>query len=152
MKKVIIVLFLSIFSLSINAQTKVEPKKIDPNAPVFEFESKTINYGEIAHNSDGVKTLKFKNIGKSPLIISNVKGSCGCTVPSAPKEPIMPGNEGEIKVKYATNRVGSISKTITIYSNASTPTVTIPVRGKVLKAEANSPIEKKKSLVANPKS
>jgi len=149
MKKVFLVLFLGIFSLSINAQTNVETKKVDPNAPVFEFASKTVDYGEIAHNADGVRTLKFKNVGKSPLIISNVKGSCGCTVPSAPKEPIMPGKEGEITVKYATNRVGAFSKTVTIFSNASEATVRIAVKGKVLKAETTSPVEKKKTMISN---
>ena len=149
MKKVFLVLFLGVFSLSINAQSKVEPKKTDPNAPVFEFASKTVEYGEIAHNSDGVRILKFKNIGKSPLIISNVKGSCGCTVPSAPKEPIMPGEKGEIKIKYATNRVGAFSKTVTIFSNATEPTVRVAVKGKVLKPETTSAVEKKKSMVTN---
>jgi len=149
MKKVFLVLFLGVFSLSINAQTNVETKKVDPNAPVFEFASKTVDYGEIAHNADGVRTLKFKNVGKSPLIISNVKGSCGCTVPSAPKEPIMPGKEGEITVKYATNRVGAFSKTVTIFSNASEATVRIAVKGKVLKAETTSPVEKKKTMISN---
>ena len=151
MKKVVLMLFIGVFSLAINAQTqtKVEAKKADPdpNAPVFKFEKNVVDYGEIAHNSDGVRILKFKNVGKSPLIISSVKGSCGCTVPSAPKEPIMPGKEGEIKIKYATNRIGAFSKTVTIFSNASEPTIRIPVKGKVLKPA--STVEKKKTMVSN---
>ena len=67
------------------------------NAPVFKFETEIVDYGDIARNSDGIKLLKFTNIGKSPIIITNVKGSCGCTVPTSPKEPIMPGEEGEIQ-------------------------------------------------------
>jgi len=150
MKKVFLVLFIGVFSFAVNAQTQVAPKKeVDPNAPVFKFEAEAVEYGEIAHMSDGKRTLKFKNVGKSPLIISRVTGSCGCTVPTAPKEPIMPGQESEITVKYATNRIGAFSKTVTIYSNASIPTVRILVRGKVLKPETASPVEKKKAIISN---
>ena len=113
-----------LMSFSVNGQTKEEIRK-DYTGPVFEFESEVIDYGEIAANSDGNRVFKFKNVGKSPLIISNVKGSCGCTVPTKPEEPIMPGESGEIKVKYATNRIGPFSKTVTITSNAYEPTMVL---------------------------
>ena len=102
MKKILLILFIGILSISVNGQTEEEIKK-DFTGPVFEFENDVIDYGDIAANSDGNRTFKFKNIGKSPLIITAVKGSCGCTVPTKPEEPIMPGDSGEIKVKYATN-------------------------------------------------
>jgi hypothetical protein len=156
MKKFILLLFVGMISFSMNAQEPaktvkpaekanevVTDKKIDPNAPVFEFERKIVDYGAIEKGSDGTIAFKFKNIGKSPLIISNVKGSCGCTVPSAPKEPIMPGATAEIMVKYDTNRVGPISKTITITSNASEPKKVIRVKGLVKKESALSILEKK---------
>jgi len=163
MKKLILLLFVGLVSFSMNAQESVKAakpakkakevvadKKVDPNAPVFEFERKIVDYGAIEKGSEGVYDFKFKNIGKSPLIISNVKGSCGCTVPSAPKEPIMPGASGVIKVKYDTNRVGPISKTITITSNASEPKKVIRVKGLVKKESALSILEKKeKSMISN---
>ena len=163
MKKVALILFVGLLGFSINAQEKVTvvedakksakvvaEKKADPKAPVFEFERKIVDYGAIEKGSEGIYDFKFKNIGKSPLIISNVKGSCGCTVPSAPKEPIMPGASGVIKVKYDTNRVGPISKTITITSNASEPKKVIRVKGLVKKESALSILEKKeKSMVSN---
>jgi len=163
MKKLILLLFVGLVSFSMNAQEPaktakpakkakevVADKKVDPNAPVFEFERKIVDYGAIEKGSEGVYDFKFKNIGKSPLIISNVKGSCGCTVPSAPKEPIMPGVSGVIKVKYDTNRVGPISKTITITSNASEPKKVIRVKGLVKKESALSILEKKeKSMISN---
>ena len=163
MKKLILLLFVGLVSFSINAQEPakaakpakkakevVADKKVDPNAPVFEFERKIVDYGAIEKGSEGVYDFKFKNIGKTPLIISNVKGSCGCTVPSAPKEPIMPGASGVIKVKYDTNRVGPISKTITITSNASEPKKVIRVKGLVKKESALSILEKKeKSMISN---
>lgn len=146
MKKILVLLLFSAASFSMNAQTKEEIKK-DYTGPVFEFESKVIDYGEIAANSDGNRVFKFKNVGKSPLIITNVKGSCGCTVPTKPEKPIMPGETGEIKVKYATNRIGPFSKTVTITSNAYEPTVVLKVKGRVLEQKA-SELQKKKSIVS----
>jgi len=146
MKKILFILFIGILSISVNGQTKEEIKK-DFTGPVFEFENDVIDYGDIAANSDGNRTFKFKNIGKSPLIITAVKGSCGCTVPTKPEEPIMPGDSGEIKVKYATNRIGPFSKTVTITSNAFEPTVVLKVKGRVLENEA-ADLQKKKSVVS----
>ena len=146
MKKILFILFIGILSISVNGQTKEEIKK-DFTGPVFEFENDVIDYGDIAANSDGNRTFKFKNIGKSPLIITAVKGRCGCTVPTKPEEPIMPGDSGEIKVKYATNRIGPFSKTVTITSNAYEPTVVLKVKGRVLENEA-ADLQKKKSVVS----
>jgi hypothetical protein len=84
MKKILVLLIVGLISFSVKAQTKEEIKK-DFTGPVFEFENEVIDYGEIAVNSDGNRVFKFKNIGKAPLIISNVKGSCGCTVPTKPE-------------------------------------------------------------------
>lgn len=133
MKNLFTILFISVLAINVNAQEKKEEKKVDPNAPVFEFVEEVIDYGKIAHNADGNRIFKFKNTGKSPLVINRVKSSCGCTVPSKPKDPIMPGKEGEIKVKYATNRIGGFNKIITIYSNASEPVKRIRIKGIVLK-------------------
>lgn len=146
MKKVLVLLFIGVMSLTMNAQTEADIKK-DYTGPVFEFESKVIDYGEIAMNSDGNRIFKFTNVGKAPLIISNVKGSCGCTVPTKPEEPIMPGETGEIKVKYATNRIGPFSKTVTITSNAYEPTVVLKIKGRVLEQQSED-LQKKKSIVS----
>ena len=146
MKKILVLLFVGVLSFSMNAQTEEDIKK-DFTGPVFEFENQVIDYGEIAMNSDGNRIFKFKNVGKSPLIISNVKGSCGCTVPTKPEEPIMPGETGEIKVKYATNRIGPFSKTVTITSNAYEPTVVLKIKGRVLEKQSEE-LQKKKSVVS----
>jgi hypothetical protein len=112
--------------------TQTQPVSDNPNAPKIEFEKETIDYGTIEHKSDGNREFVFKNTGKEPLIITNCKGSCGCTVPTWPKEPIAPGATASIKVKYATDRVGPFTKTVTVTSNASTPTKTLKITGKVL--------------------
>ena len=136
MKNLISLLFIGMLVFSVNAQEKKVTEKVqDPNAPVMEFEKEVIDYGRIALNSDGVRVFKFKNVGKSPLVIKNIKSSCGCTVPKKPTEPIMPGDSGEIEVKYATNKPGGFSKMITVYSNASEPMKRLRIKGIVLKPE-----------------
>lgn len=105
---------------------------IAQNAAKFEFKSEVIDYGDIEKGSDGVKVFQFKNIGTEPLIIENVYSSCGCTVPTWTKAAIAPGKSGEIQVKYDTNRVGPIRRTITIYSNADEPTKAVKIKGRVL--------------------
>jgi len=150
MKKIALLLFVGMIGLSLNAQDKVEAKVADPNAPVFEFEKETIDYGIIEKGADGQRIFKFKNIGKSPLIISNVKTSCGCTVPTVPKEPVMPGQTAEMTVKYDTNRVSPFNKAITIYSNASEPKKVVYIKGTVKKVSALTLLERKeKSMVEN---
>lgn len=151
MKKLAVLLFIGCISFSLNAQEKTTGTKVDPNAPKFKFATKTVDYGTIERNADGIRLLKFTNVGKSPLIIASAKSSCGCTVPSIPKEPIMPGEKGEIAVKYDTNRVGQIAKSITITSNADRPKIVIPVRGTVKKESSLSKLEKhEKSVVSSP--
>lgn len=112
---------------------KAATSKVEGAGMVFETE--TIDYGTIAHNSDGNRKFEFTNNGNKPLIITNTQGSCGCTVPTTPKEPIAPGAKGSIGVKYATDRVGAFTKTVTVTSNAEgTPTKTLTIKGTVLPA------------------
>ena len=95
------------------------------------FTEDTVDYGTITKGSDGVREFKFTNTGDAPLIISDVKSSCGCTVPKKPDGPIAPGASSTIQVKYDTNRVGPIRKTITVMSNASEPMVALKIKGQV---------------------
>lgn len=106
--------------------------KSDAKVGVFDFETETIDYGTINKNDDGNKTFVFVNKGNAPIIISNIKSSCGCTAPSFSKKPILPGEKSEIKIRYATSRVGPFSKTITILSNAGQTKKQLKVKGKVL--------------------
>lgn len=126
MKKVALVLFVGLFTLAVSAQEKVAK---------IEFKSETIDYGEIEKGSNGVRVFEFTNTGEAPLVISNVKSSCGCTIPKKPEAPIAPGETGEIEVKYDTKRVGPIRKTVTVTSNADTPTKILKIKGTVMAAE-----------------
>lgn len=112
---------------------------------VMDFETEVIDYGTIPQNADGVRTFKFTNTGNEPLIISNAKGSCGCTVPTWPKKPINPGESGEIKVKYATNRLGPINKSVTVTSNAVEKNTVLRIKGNVVKKET-TPVKKEENM------
>ncbi len=132
------------------AATTTEVKADNPNAAEITFENETHDYGTIKQGADGTCEFKFKNTGKEPLIISNAKGSCGCTVPTWPKEPIMKGQTGVIKVHYDTKRVGAFTKTVTLNSNAKTDPKILTIKGVVEASEDNSdqtmPIKKTSGL------
>ncbi|MDA0178497.1 hypothetical protein C7H62_1628 [Mesoflavibacter sp. HG96] len=138
MKKLMTILFIGLISLSVNAQEKVAK---------IEFKETTIDYGTIEKGANGFRTFEFTNTGDAPLIISKVSSSCGCTVPKKPKDPIMPGESGEIEVKYDTNRVMPIRKTITVLSNADTPTVSLKIKGNVIDPSKTSVLTKKEKSV-----
>lgn len=115
------------------AQNEAKTEKVG----VFSFENEEIDYGAIAHNADGVRVFKFTNTGDAPIVISKAKGSCGCTVPTYSKNVILPGEKGEIEVKYATNRVGKFTKTVTLTSNASESSKILRIKGEVLEPETD---------------
>lgn len=109
-----------------------EAKEATISGPKMTFESKVINYGEIEQDADPYRYFKFTNTGNEPLIITSAKGSCGCTVPTYPKEAIKPGETAEIKVRYATNRIGPFKKTVTLTTNDSQEeTIVLTIEGKV---------------------
>ncbi|WP_372753963.1 DUF1573 domain-containing protein [Mariniflexile sp.] len=138
MKKIITVLFITLVSFAVNAQDKVAK---------IEFKTETIDYGTIEKGSNGVRVFEFTNTGNAPLIISQVTSSCGCTIPKKPEGPILPGKTGVIEVKYDTNRVNPIRKTVTVISNADTPTVALKIKGDVVDTKSTNVLEKTKSVV-----
>tara|TARA_B100001059_G_scaffold165511_1_gene165098 strand:- start:233 stop:658 length:426 start_codon:yes stop_codon:yes gene_type:complete len=139
MKKIFIVFIFSLCCISLSAQNNKFAK--------IEFETTIIDYGTIEKGSNGLRVFKFKNTGNAPLVVSSVKSSCGCTVPKKPEAPVMPGESGEIEVKYDTNRVNPIRKTITVTSNADTPTVALKIKGNVIDSSKKNAMKKTKSIV-----
>ena len=129
---------------------KAQETAQNPNAPEITFEKTVHDYGTIPYNGDGKCQFKFTNTGKEPLILSRPKSSCGCTVPTWPKQPILPGKSESIKVTYTTNRVGPFNKTVTIYSNASNNPIKLQIKGKVVKAPAEVMPEKETNTGATP--
>ncbi|MGJ8760245.1 MULTISPECIES: DUF1573 domain-containing protein [unclassified Polaribacter] len=116
------------------------------NAQEFKFEKETINYGKIEKGSDKERVFVFSNVGDEPIIISRIQSSCGCTIPKKPEAPIMPGEKGEIKVSYDTNRIGGFSKSITVFSNAKEGNKVIRIKGVVTKELS---LEKEKSILTD---
>ncbi|MBP6429971.1 MAG: DUF1573 domain-containing protein [Bacteroidales bacterium] len=101
------------------------------------FEKLEHDYGDVQRNGNGETTFTYKNTGKAPLILSNVRSSCGCTVPSWPREPLMPGQSAGIRVKYNTGNPGPINKSVTVESNASNNRVVLRIKGTVLNSPTN---------------
>ncbi|TYB73913.1 DUF1573 domain-containing protein [Bizionia gelidisalsuginis] len=135
MKNLFTLLFVGLISFAATAQAKIE------------FKSTTIDYGTIEKGADGLRSFEFTNTGDAPLIISKATSTCGCTVPTPPKEPIMPGKTGKIDVKYDTKRVMPIRKTITVISNAETPTVALKIKGEVVDPSKTSVLDQNKKSV-----
>ena len=101
--------------------------------PVMEFETTEIDYGTIEQHADPLRVFNFTNTGTEPLIIKHAKGSCGCTVPNYPKEPILPGEASKIEVRYDTKRIGRFTKTITLTTNESSEKRVLRIKGEVKK-------------------
>ncbi|UZR93804.1 DUF1573 domain-containing protein [Chondrinema litorale] len=104
---------------------------------VFSFEELEHNFGDIKEGELAEHVFAFENTGDAPIVIENVRASCGCTTPQWPKEPIMPGESAEIKAVFnSKGRPGNVYKTITITSNASETTKTLKLRGQVIKSDS----------------
>ena len=140
MKKLILSLLL-VFGVTFgvmaqNNKPATQTKSVGTQAEIT-FDKIVHDYGEIAKGGNGETSFTYKNTGKAPLVLSNVRSSCGCTVPSWSKEPLMPGQSASIRVKYNTANAGPINKSITVESNAKTNRVILNIKGKVLDTPAN---------------
>jgi len=129
MKKVIYLLGIMLLMAGV---AKAQDGKVQMGAEI-EFEKVVHDYGDVPYNGNGECEFRFTNTGTEPLLVQKPKSSCGCTIPSWPKEPILPGESDVIKVTYRTNRPGNINKTVTVTSNAvNNPTVVLRIKGRVL--------------------
>jgi hypothetical protein len=126
-KSVFLLTILSFFTVLVFAQDNQAVK----NDSII-FNKLEHDYGTIEKGGDGNCVFTFINRGQKPLVLSNVRASCGCTVPQWPREPIAPGEKGEIKVKYNTNIAGNFNKTITVNSNAANSMARLRVKGQVV--------------------
>ena len=116
-----------LFFLSFNTKAQTT----DDTTRVISFEKTVHDYGAIVQGSEGTCEFKFTNLGKTPLVLNNVTASCGCTVPSWTREPVEPGKQGVISVKYNTNLVGTFNKSVTVISNAKNSPVVLTIKGTV---------------------
>ncbi|UBM63141.1 DUF1573 domain-containing protein [Candidatus Sulfidibacterium hydrothermale] len=124
-------IMISVFFLFLTVQVSAQQKTNKSQGAIIKFEKTNHDFGKILYRSDGSYRFKFVNKGKEPLLLSKPRSSCGCTVPTWPKAPIMPGDTGTIKVTYNTHIIGRFNKTVTVYSNASKPVV-LHIHGEVI--------------------
>lgn len=140
MKRILHLLVLMFVTVGASAQT----------GPKIEFKSDTVDYGTTTKEDDnGVRVFEFTNTGNADLVISDVKSTCGCTVPSKPEKPIKPGASGKIEVKYDMH-TGPFRKTITVQSNAvNVPdgVVALKLKGEVIEKPKAEVLQKKKSIM-----
>ena len=116
-----------------NNKTAAENPEDIGGEPEFLFEREEHDFGTLIDGEKVSYSFRFKNSGNAPLIISNAKGSCGCTVPDWPKEPISPGEEGSIDVTFdSSGRAGKQTKTVTLSSNANPSTKYIKIISEVI--------------------
>ena len=128
-----------------SASPSANPAVTAPSVPTgpttsMTFAEPTHDFGEIMDGDKVEHVFTFTNSGSEPLVISNAKGSCGCTVPDWPKDPIKPGDTGEIKVVYNSKNKGKVggkneNKTVTITANTNPPETRVFIKGIVDKEE-----------------
>ena len=120
--------------------TKTEEAIPATGGPIMSLESNTVDYGTMKQHGEPLRKVSFTNTGTEPLVIKNARGSCGCTVPTWPKEPILPGASADIEIRYATNRLGKINKTVKITTNEGGDPHVIKVVGNILKPEEDKAV------------
>lgn len=149
MKKVLLAAALCISVAFANAQTPSTAPVLqqeNKNAPEIKFTVEEYNFGTIKQGDKVTYDFSFENTGKEPLIISSAQGSCGCTVPQWPKEPITKGGKGTIHVEFnSTGKMGMQDKTVTISSNSKSGQKVLHLKGNVEAppTENTAPAEKK---------
>ena len=113
------------------------PSPVDPKAGKFKFEEETHNFGTVPEGPQAECDFEFKNVGKEPIVIKEAHGSCGCTVPTWPHDPILPKHSAKIHVTYNTQgRAGQISKEVFITSNAQQSSMKLHITGTVTPKDA----------------
>ncbi len=140
MKKLLLSFVMLVFAtVAVNAQdAATQQPPVNPNAADISFDKTVHDYGTIFQGADGACEFKFTNTGKEPLILSKPQSSCGCTVPTWPQEPILPGKSDVIKVTYNTQNIGPINKTVTVSSNAKTARIILQIKGTVVAKPATT--------------
>ena len=113
------------------------PAQPTPGGGILSFEEEIHDFGDMMQGGDASFIFKFSNTGTEAIVIQDAKKSCGCTTPSFSTEPVQPGAQGEIHVKYDSNRIGGFDKTVTVISNASEPNKIIKIKGNILAKPAD---------------
>jgi len=127
MKSIVMLVLVTSFT-TLTAQNST-----DKAVGILTFENETIDFGTIAAKENGIRAFKFTNTGNAPVVISQVKSSCGCTVASKPEKPVLPGETAQIEVSYDTKKIGTFSKSVTVISNAKEERMVLKIKGEIIK-------------------
>lgn len=147
MKNLILAIGFLISTTSVIFAQDVKPADANPNGPEITFTDIVHDYGNVKLNGDGTCEFEFTNTGNEPLILQSPKSSCGCTVPTWPNQPILPGEKDKIKVTYNTSKAGSFNKTVTVTSNAKVNNnIVLRIKGTVVVPADEALPEKKNDL------
>ena len=131
MKKIIFIISTLLLSYGVSFAQNAN----DPQADIV-FDKSTFEFGDIKQGQTVNAVFKFKNTGKAPLILSNVASTCGCTIPSWPKDPIAPGKSAEISATFnSAGKMGQQNKVITVFSNAKTSQTQVSIVCNVITAD-----------------
>lgn len=109
-----------------------------PKASVMKWKETKKNMGKLTQNQPQPYTFEFTNTGKTPIILTNVQGSCGCTATDYTKEPVMPGKVGKVTATYNAATMGAFTKTVTVTSNTGEPATVLTIEGEVIAPPANA--------------
>ncbi|MGB0521906.1 MAG: DUF1573 domain-containing protein [Flammeovirgaceae bacterium] len=133
MKKLFFVLFLGLFATTTFAQ---DSESGNEKQATITFEESSHDFGDITQGDQVQYVFKFNNTGTAPLVLTNVATTCGCTAPTWPREAILPGEAGEILIKFnSAGKMGNQTKVITIYSNASNNPARVKIVTNILAQE-----------------
>jgi hypothetical protein len=136
MKKISLILLIALLAAPLASMTTnarhIDPSQLKFEAPAFSWSATTFDFGKIKFNNPVSHEFKFSNSGTTPLVISTVQASCGCTVTAYTKEPIPPGGEGFVKATYDAAKLGSFNKTVTVNANAGEGVVRLTIKGEVV--------------------
>ncbi len=146
---ILAIVLVASFQLAAQA-TNTEPPANPASKAILKLDSDVVDYGTMDQGGEPLRVVKFTNTGTEPLIISGAKGSCGCTVPNWPKDPIMPGESSQIEVRYDTKRVGAINKTITVTSNDPAGKHIIRVTGNISAVAQEEGLPEKQTIFNKP--
>ncbi|WP_417444203.1 DUF1573 domain-containing protein [Joostella sp.] len=140
MKKVLLILTIAAISFTsckdnaankVNSDNVAKAEQRDEAAkqlPVMQFEETEFDFGNIPQGQTVEKVFKFKNTGDAPLVVTDAKSSCGCTIPQKPEAPVAPGETGEILVKYNGSGRNAVTKTVTITANTEKGTEQLRIK------------------------
>lgn len=134
MKNIVILLAALFVSASMGlAQNSAKTAEKKKDLPEITFEKTVYDFGTVTQGDETIHEFVFKNTGKAPLVLNNVRASCGCTVPNWSKKPVKQKEKASVKVRYDSNRIGAFTKSITVMSNAKNSPIHLTIKGEVIR-------------------